>query len=108
MHDCWLFTLTLLESKRFYCHFKLVRKTLILTIPEVRRHREDYTLAKRHVRSLKRLGFKLYDNKDKLMLFAPYSTSEEVNAVQRILARITFEVFYFKSLAGETCIKYNS
>jgi hypothetical protein len=101
------FTLVLLESKRFYCHLKLVRKTLIMTIPEVLRHWEDYTLAKRHIRSLKRLGFKLYDNKDKLMLFAPYSISEEVNAVQRILARITFEVFYFKELAGETFIKYH-
>ena len=101
------FTLVLQESKRLHCHLKLVRKTLILTIPEICRHKDNYTLEKRHVRSLKRLGFGLYDSKDKLMLFAPYCTLEEVSAVQRILARITFEVFYFKELAGETYIKYH-
>lgn len=101
------FTLMLQESKRLSCHIRLVRKTLLLTIPEIRRHRNDYTLEKRQVSKLKRLGFKSYDNKDKLMLFAPYSTSENVSAIQLILARITFEVLYLKGLAGETFIKYH-
>ncbi|MVN75819.1 hypothetical protein GO988_05715 [Hymenobacter sp. HMF4947] len=101
------FTLVFHESQCLNCHIKLVRRTLILTIPEIRRHKENYTLEKRHIRKLKRLGFKAYDNKDKLILFAPYSTMEDVQAIQRILACITFEVFYFKELEGETFIKYN-
>jgi hypothetical protein len=100
------FTLVLLDSQKLLCHIRLVRKTLILTVPEVRRHRASYTLRKSRIRKLKSLGFRLYDNKDKLMLFAPYFTLEEVDAVQRVLARITFEVFYFKALAGETFIRY--
>jgi hypothetical protein len=100
------FTLVLQDSKRLYCHFKLVRKTLIVTIPEIRRHKDEYTLKKHHVRGLKQLGFGWYDSKDKLMLFAAYSTAEDVNAIQLMLARITFEVFYFKDLVGETYIKY--
>ena len=100
------FTLVLQDSKRLYCHIRVVRKTLFLTIPEIRRHKVNYTLQKSHLRKFRSLGFCLYDNKDKLILFAPFSTSEEVRAVQRTLARITFEVFYFKELAGETFIKY--
>jgi hypothetical protein len=100
------FTLVLQESKRLYCHVKAVRKTLFLTVPEIRRHKANHTLRKSHVRKFLSLGFRLYDSKDKLMLFAPYSTQEEANAVQRILARITFEVFYFKELKNETFIKY--
>jgi len=79
-----------------------------LTVPEVRRHKANYTLQKRHIGKFRSLGFRLYDSKDKLILIAPYSTLEEVKAVQLILARITFEVFYFKELAGETFIKYYS
>ncbi|MGI4865467.1 MAG: hypothetical protein ACRYFZ_16215 [Janthinobacterium lividum] len=100
------FTLVLQDSRRLYCHIRLMRKTLFMTIPEVRRHRADYTLQKSHLRKFRSLGFGLYDTKDKLLLFAPYSTLEEVSAVQRTLARIAFEVFYFKDLTGETFIKY--
>ncbi|MFD1468633.1 hypothetical protein ACFQ48_10390 [Hymenobacter caeli] len=101
------FTLIFEASQRLSCHIKLVRKTLILTVPEIRRHRASSTLEKRHIRNFKRIGFRLYDNKDKLMLFAPYSTLAELAAVQCVLARVTFEVFYFKELAGETYIKYH-
>ena len=102
------FTLVLRDSRRLYCHIRAVRKTLFMTIPEVRRHKADYTLQKSHLRKFRSLGFRLYDTKDKLLLFAPYSTAEEVSAVQRTLARIAFEVFYFKDLAGETFIKYHA
>ena len=102
------FALIILDSRRLFCHIRLIRKTLILTVPEIRRHQIDYTLQKRHLRKFKSLGFRSYDNKHKQMLFAPCSTLEEVNGVQLILARITFEVFYFKELAGETFIKYYS
>jgi hypothetical protein len=99
-------TLVFRESQQLYCHIRLVRKTLILTVPEIHRHRARYILQKSHIREFKRLGFRLYDSKDKLMLFAPYSTLKEVDAVHLILARITFEIFYFQQLAGETFIKY--
>jgi hypothetical protein len=101
------FIIVLQDSQRLSCYIRLVRKTLMLTIPEIRRHKDEYTLEKRQIKKLKRLGLKPYDNKDKLMLFAPYSTLEDVQTIQRILARITFEVFYFKELAGETFIKYH-
>ena len=102
------FTLVLQESTRLHCHIRAVRKTLFMTIPEIRRHSAGYTLQKSHLRKFRSLGFRLYDSKDKLILYAPYSTPQEVSAVQRTLARITFEVFYFKELAGETFIKYYS
>lgn len=102
------FTLVFQESKRLSCHIRLARRTLILTISEIRRHRSDDTLRKWHSRKLKDLGFRFYDNKDKLMLFAPYSVVEDIKVVQLLLARITFDVFYFKEFADETFIKYCS
>jgi hypothetical protein len=100
------FTLVFQESNRLSCHLRLVRRTLILTIPEIRRHKDDCTLEKRHLRKLKRLGFALYDNKDKLMLFAPYSAIDDIKVIQLVLARITFEVFNFKDFVGDTLLKY--
>ncbi|QKG56334.1 hypothetical protein GKZ68_06595 [Hymenobacter sp. BRD128] len=100
------FILVLQDSQRLNCYIRLVRKTLMLTIPEVRRHKQECTLEKRQIKAFMRLGFKLCDDKDKLMLFAPYSTLEDVQALQHKLARITFDIFYFKDLAGETFIKY--
>jgi hypothetical protein len=100
------FTLVLKNSKRLHCHVRVARKTLFLTVPEIRRHKASYTLQKSHIKKCQGIGFRLYDNKDKLILFAPYSTLEDLNEVQRVLARLTFEVFYFKELAGETFIKY--
>ncbi|MBJ6142906.1 hypothetical protein [Hymenobacter sp. BT559] len=100
------FALVFQESNRLSCHLRLVRRTLILTIPEIRRHKDDCTLEKRHLRKLKQLGFALYDNKDKLMLFAPYSAIDDIKAIQLVLARITFEVFNFKDFVGDTLLKY--
>jgi hypothetical protein len=102
------FTLVLHQANQLNCHIRLVKKTLILTLSEVRRHRDSYMIKEKDINFFKRLGFQLYDNKDKLMLFAPYSAEEHVKVVQLLLARITFDIFYFKEFAGETFIKYHA
>ncbi len=99
-------TLVFHDSNRLICTIRLARKTLILTVPEVRRHQDSYTLKKRHIKCFKRLGFRLFDDKDKLMLFVPYTSPEDVRAVQGILARITFDILNFKEFTGESYIKY--
>ncbi|MGI4743070.1 MAG: hypothetical protein ACRYG7_48585 [Janthinobacterium lividum] len=100
------FILVLNHSARLNCHVRLVRKTVILSLPEIHRHVASHTLCKKQLKQFKYLGFRLYDSKDKLMFFAPYTTPEELNAVKCILARVAFEILYFKGLAGETFITY--
>jgi hypothetical protein len=43
-------TLVFHTSNRLTCDIRLVRKTLILTAPEIRRYKEDYTLRKRPIK----------------------------------------------------------
>ncbi|WP_208173069.1 hypothetical protein [Hymenobacter negativus] len=72
------FKLTLDEYNTFYCNFRLVRRTLIMSIPEINRHRSDNRFRKKQLAHMERLGFRLYDHKDKLMLFLPYSKEEDL------------------------------
>jgi hypothetical protein len=72
----------------------------------VQRHRMAYTLGKRHVRQLRALGFRLYDHRDKLLLFLPFGGAEEIYQVKIILARIAFDCFYFEELKGNSSIHY--
>jgi hypothetical protein len=100
------FTFVFSQANGLSCVVKLVRRTVMITLPEVLRHRKNYLLNKKQIRSLKTLGFKLYDSGDKLMLFLPYTTADDVKAVQQVLVHLAFETFYFKEFAGQSCIKY--
>ncbi|WP_210522189.1 hypothetical protein [Hymenobacter terricola] len=79
----------------------------MITLPEVQRHRVGYQLRKKQIKVLQRLGFQLYDHKDKLILFLPFSISAEIPAVKYVLAKIAFEVFYFKDFSQDSYIKYH-
>ncbi len=100
------FTFVFNKSKIFYCNIKLVRKTVIISFPEIRRHVANCLLYKKRIKHLKRLGFQFYDDRDKLILFLPYTNQEEINKVKDILVQIVFEVFYFKEICNEPFIKY--
>lgn len=100
------FTLVLNESERLQLTLKLLRRTLFVMLPEVRRHRAAYTLQKRHIRCLKGLGFRLYDHKDKLLLFLPFGEATAIKEVEIMLARIVFDCFYSGELKGAAAIKY--
>lgn len=91
------FTLVLSKSQNLCCNLKRVRRTLIISIPEARRHVASYLLYKKNIKQLKRVGFSAYDNKDKLMAFLPFSNQAELGLVKAVLARIAFEVFISKT-----------
>ncbi|HEX8330077.1 MAG TPA: hypothetical protein VF629_21250 [Hymenobacter sp.] len=100
------FTFVFSTTNRLSCVVKLVRRTSMITLLEVQRLREECLLEKKQIRSLKTLGFKLYDNGDKLIVFLPYTTAADVSALQYLLVKMAFEVFYFKEFTGQSCIKY--
>ena len=78
---------------------------MIISFPEARRHAAKYLLYKKNTRILKSLGFRFYNNKDKLIAFLPFSNSVDVGLIRAILARITFDVFYFKEFEGGSFIR---
>ncbi|MBF9220704.1 hypothetical protein [Hymenobacter ruricola] len=100
------FTLELSGPKRLRLTFRRLRKTLLIMLPEVRRHRAAYTLQKRHVRFLRGLGFRPYDQGDQLLLFVPFGEVAAIQDVKSMLARIVFDCFIFEELKGKSSIKY--
>jgi hypothetical protein len=101
------FTLVLSEPKRLHLTVKLLRRTVLIMLPEVQRHRAACTLAKRHMRHLQGLGFRLYDRQDKFLLFLPFGEKVEINQVKIVLSRIAFDCFYFEEFQGQSSIKYH-
>lgn len=100
------FTLAFGAAADFSCSMKMVRKTVLVTIPDMRRLRNDYLVQKSQVRQLQGLGFRFYDNRDKLMAFLPCFTSEDAVAIKLLLVKICFDVFYFRQFGGQVQIKY--
>ncbi|SFP93892.1 hypothetical protein [Hymenobacter arizonensis] len=100
------FTFVFNQAERFNIVVNRVRRTVMITLPEVKRHAENYLLTKKQIRNIKSLGFRLYDNGDKFILFLPYTTILDASSVQHVLLRIAFEIFYFKEFTGQSRIKY--
>ncbi|MDO7849701.1 hypothetical protein Q5H92_25285 [Hymenobacter sp. M29] len=100
------FTLHFSQREQLYCTFRLTRRTLIITFPEIKRHRKKYGLPKKRIRGFQRLGFHFYDQGDKLMAFQPLATEAEIGGVIRMLTHIAFELFYFREFEQESYLSY--
>ncbi|QNH63856.1 hypothetical protein [Hymenobacter sediminicola] len=100
------FTLLFGAAAGFSCSMKMVRKTVLVTIPDMRRLRNDYLVEKSQVRQLLGLGFRFFDSRDKLVAFLPCFTSEDTAAIKLLLVKICFDVFYFRQFEGQAQIKY--
>ncbi|SHK72483.1 hypothetical protein [Hymenobacter psychrotolerans] len=85
---------------------QLVRKTVIVTIPDIQRLKAEWVLDKNQLRQLRSLGFRTYANGDKRKAFLPCFTTEDAAAIQLLIMKICLEVFYFKQFEGQAQIKY--
>lgn len=100
------FTLTIGAAGKVCFTGRLVRRTLIITLVQMRWVGEKYGLFKDQRKYLQLLGFRWYDQRDKLMLFLPYTEKQHIHDVKRLFAQIVFEVFYFKEFEGGASLKY--
>ncbi|MFD2717487.1 hypothetical protein ACFST9_02100 [Hymenobacter monticola] len=100
------FTLTFSRAMGLYCTFRLARRTLIITLPEARRLRERYHLTKKRRRVLQRLGFRRYDQGDKLISFRPLATDADIGDIIRLLSHMAFELFYYREFDQESYLSY--
>lgn len=60
----------------------------MITLPQVQRHQASYLLGKKQIRALEHIGFRLYDQKDKLILFLPCSTPVDLVEVKKVFVYI--------------------
>ncbi|WP_426492187.1 hypothetical protein [Hymenobacter sp. 102] len=102
------FTLVLSKSMRLSITIRRVRRTVIFTIPEIVRHRQEFNIRPQHLRQLKNLGFAYYDHKDKLLAFQPLATTEDLERSMQLLMQITCLVFDFQDLHNDTEVRYFS
>lgn len=100
------FTLMIDDVLGLYCICRRARRTLFITFPQVRRLRAKYALSKKSLKYLQLLGFRFYDQKDKLILFLEFAAPADIGVVKRTLAQIVFEVFYYKQFEGKAYVKY--
>ena len=101
-----MFSLVLGKVDSFVIYTRLARRTLIISIPQIQHYLNSYLLRKKQVRQFISLGFELYDNGDKLVLFIDYSNKENTNNIENIFMKICFEILYYKDYAEESYIKY--
>ena len=100
------FTLIIDEAEGVHGTIQLVRRILIIDFLHIQRLVTNCVLCKKQIKYFQSLGFRLYDSKDKLMLFLPYSTKEDLFTVKTILARIVFEAFAPKAFSETAYVKY--
>lgn len=100
------FALVIAPRNRLACNLRLVRRTLLVTMPEIQRHRAEYRIGKKQLRFLQSLGFRLYDQRDKLLLHTSFATAEDVAKVKAILVRLVLDGFYYWESAEDSYISY--
>lgn len=100
------FTWMIDPNKRLQFNIRLVRQTMLIILPEIQRHRADYVIEKKQIRLFQALGFRYYDQRDKLLLFTPFTLSEDVARVKTILARMMLDGFTDRELFEHSFISY--
>lgn len=100
------FNLVLSKSTRLSLSIRRVRRTAILTLPELIRHRREYTIHKQQLRQLRHLGFTYYDHKDKLLAIVPMSSAEDLEQIMRLWLQITCVVFDLREFRHDSEIRY--
>ncbi|MDO7852323.1 hypothetical protein [Hymenobacter convexus] len=100
------FSLVINPQQRLACNLRLVRRTLLITVPEIRRHRAEYRIQKKQLRFLQSLGFRLYDQRDKLLLYTSFAVPEDIVKVKTLLARLVLDGFYYQEMVEHSYISY--
>lgn len=100
------FNLVLSKSTRLSVFIRRVRRTAILTLPELIRHRREYTIHKQHLRQLHHLGFTKYDHKDKLLAVVPMSSAEDMEQIMHLWLQIACVVFDLREFRNDSEIRY--
>ena len=81
---------------------------LKVILPYVKQHIKKWILYDDKITSLKNLGFYFIENETKLILTLTGDKEDILKRIKPILAKIVFEIFYFKEFDNESYIQIYS
>jgi hypothetical protein len=97
---------TLKKADNLFLTFSYSKKILKVTLPYVKQHTKKWILYNANINSFKNLGFNLTENETKLILTLTGDKEGIINRLKIILAKIVFEIFYFKEFDNESYIQF--
>lgn len=98
------FTLFLSEEDKFKFDFFYKANALKVVLPYVKLHLKTDILSEESILVLQDIGFTFKSNKSKLVLSLGGDKENVVRELKWRLAKIVFELFYFHSFTGKSCI----
>lgn len=99
-------SLILKKADNLFLRFSYSKKTLKVTLPNVKQHTKKCILYEDNISTLKNLGFDLVENETKLTLSLTGDKDDILYRVKIILAKIVFEIFYIKEFENESYIRF--
>jgi hypothetical protein len=97
--------LFLKKADNFFFEFRYSRETLKVILPYVKQHIKKWILHDDKITSLKNLGFEFTVNETKLTLTLTGGKEDILRNLKLILAKIIFEIFYFREFDNESYIQ---
>ena len=98
--------LILKKSDNFFLAFTYSSRRLQVVIFHVKQLGKKWILSEERIETLKNLGFCLSENGSRLVLTLIGEKQEILKALKIILAKIVFELFYFKEFENESFIQF--
>lgn len=98
--------LILKKADNLFLGFSYSNRVLKVTLPYVKQHTKKWTLHDDNIKSFKNLGFDLTESETKLILTLTGDKEDILKQVKLILAKVVFEIFYFKEFENESYIEF--
>lgn len=98
------FTLFLSQEDKFHFDFTYKAKTMRVVLPSVKRHLRTEMLSEENTLVLQDINFRYSKNNSRLILDLKGTKEDIAHEMKWRLAKIVFELFYFPTLAGKSCI----
>ncbi|WP_126546903.1 hypothetical protein [Hymenobacter amundsenii] len=100
------FSVVFCQEPLLRCCVRVSRRTVELSLPQVRQLRQNGALVKKQRAQLRALGFSYSDAEDEFLLQLPFIVGNDADAVLYVFMRLAFEVFYFKHEDDPIEIRY--
>ena len=100
------FSVVFCQEPLLRCCVRVSRRTVELSLPQVRQLRQERALVKKQRARLRALGFSYNNAEDEFLLQLPFVVGNDADAVLYVIMRLAFEVFYFKHQDGPIEIRY--
>ncbi len=91
-------------ESNLYLDFKKVDQFITITIPKYKKLKKDYVLLKSNRNKLKSMGFKLTDDKKKLVFAYDISSFKDANPIKAIVSRVIYEGFGIHHIQNSSVI----